>query len=646
MMRARRTIVLSVSCLLGLLAGFAIFVASGEGGRDPVPPPAAGADALRVRADLETAPAPGESSPGERATVGADKNPTTLGVILLQVEEIDRCIDPRGSELTLRDARTGTTHTRPIGEEGGTIFESIPIGNDGSDFEILTGIEDRRCFPATFTVRSAELEGDPPSFALSVALIHDHALRGRVIDATTGRPISGATVAVDSFASSSAASDEAGRFSLALPEPRGSLFVRAPGFQELFWAFPEARADGSTWLPSEREFELVPDPLLSIVEIEATFPDGSPAAHAELTVEEGSDVAYAAALADFANVGQRDRYLDRIAREIDAIGRVTTPEGDAPSRLDENGRATLRFSLPCAVRLHAAANDHVARADLVLAPRSRRTVLLSLAPAARIDVEVSGIDESFVGRVAIVEDGRPLASAASNARRSRIEFDVLPAAAEVTVIALGDSSSAGSRRAVRGRARVTTNSDSTPSRVALRLEPLEPDAVAPPPSDPAPAPAAPTFDLLIRVLHADGGELRDGVEFELRSLGGARRGRIERDALGSLSLRLPASPRAGAVSARRALLGDVAPIESDVAILALKPLRRIRVVAVDRSTGDPVPAIVAGVDGPGAAASSPETFVPCGEVTTITVSAPGYRPTAIPIGDGDGIPWLRVALDR
>lgn len=569
-----------------------------------------------------------------------------IATIVLQVDEIDRCIDPAGTTLTLRERRTGSTHASTITKDGGTLFESVPIAPSGSEFDILTGVADRRCFPPSFTVRPAELEGDPRSFALSVSLIHDHALEGVVVDAATRAPIPDATVEVDSFAVSSARCDSEGRYRLALPEPRGSLVVRAPGYQETWWSFPESRSDGSTWLPSQRDFELVRDPLLSIVEVEAVHADGSPAAFARLTVQEGSDVAYASALRGFASVAQRDRYLDRIASELDAIGRVTTPDGAAPTQLDEEGRATIRFALPCATRLRATAREQAAEESLVLEPGGRVRVQLHLAPAAVLDVGIANGPESFAGRALVFENGGPRASGDLVSGGSRLEFADLPQDTELTVIVDGSATVDGASRRLRALARVRTGADSTPRRVDLVLGPEPAPATFPTYEEDAPRGSPSGLDLLVRVVSADGGESPERVSLAVRDGDQVTVREVERDAFGSLEARLDSIASQSFVSASRGLLGDGSVVESNVLTLGMKPLRRIRILAVDRLTGVPVDASASGVTSPRFGGAQRDVLVACGQITTIVVRAPGYATASIPVGDGDGIPWLRVLLDR
>ena len=114
----------------------------------------------------------------------------------------------------------------------------------GSEFELATELPDRLCFPPRFRVDSTDLTGDPPSYGLSVSLVHRHALRGRVLDAVTGAGIAGAVIEVDSFAWRIVRADAGGGYEVELPEPRGSILVRAPGYQERLWGFPEPGADG------------------------------------------------------------------------------------------------------------------------------------------------------------------------------------------------------------------------------------------------------------------------------------------------------------------------------------------------------------------------------------------------------------------
>jgi Carboxypeptidase regulatory-like domain len=319
----------------------------------------------------------------ERATVdvddgaGAATATATLATIVLQVDEIDRCIDPAGSSLSIRDRATGRTLTTILDAEGGALFEAVPLGIGGSEFEIVTGVADRRCFPTSFEVAPSDLEGEPPSCAISVALIHEHGLRGRVFDAASRQPIADATVEVDSFAVSRCITDSEGHYSLDLPEPRGSLVVRAPGYQEFWWSFPERRADGSTWLPSERDFELLRDPLLSILEFHVTRDDGGPAAGAYVEFEEGSDIDYSTALHSFADVSARDRYLAELAKTLAGVGRVMRADGNPPIALDESGSITVHVMMPCALRVIVRAGDERAEHDLLLAPATRERIDLS-----------------------------------------------------------------------------------------------------------------------------------------------------------------------------------------------------------------------------------------------------------------------------
>lgn len=566
----------------------------------------------------------------------------TLATIVLLVEEIDRCIDPRGSTLSIRDRGTGNAHLCTLGEDGAAIFESVAMDARGSTFEILTGVADRRCFPASFAVSPEDLAGEPPSFALSVALVHDHALEGRVLDAATRRPIESATVEIDSFAVSSATSDADGRYYLSLPDPRGTLWIRAPGYQELLWAFPKIRADGSTWLPSEQDFELIGDPLTSWIEIEAFFSDGTPARNASIRVNVGSDVAYADALVGFSDVALRDRYLENLEKELAGIGRVRTLDGSTPSNLDENGRATLCVVLPCAVEIQVGLREELALKQIVLAPRSREKVRLDLSPEAVLDIGVVGVDSIVAGTIVLVDStGFPLLSCPLGLSE-RVELAEVPPVTDLTVYAIYIARE-GSQQ-VHGFAsrRLTTGSSQVPLRVDLVHE-LVP-AELPLAAKPQDLRVARPIDLTVSIEHDSGGILQDEIAVDHRSWSHHDTGHATRDATGRLAFTFEAQSELGWVSARRGLIGDTARVSTPSRSLAVRPLRRIRVFAFDRVSGAPLAASVYGVT---ASRSDEfyETFVPCGKTVEVVVEAPGHRSVVVPIGDADGLPWLRVPMD-
>jgi hypothetical protein len=372
------------------LAAVAILVALGPPGWDAPPGGDSGVSGVAGETDeagraqaarngAETADSPLVAGSPAEPSHRVEAQAVVRAALVLQVDEIDQCIEAAGTSLVIEAA--GESFTAIVGEDGGALFEEVAIPAAGREFQLTTSVPDRLCFPASFRVAPADLDGEPPSFGLSIALIHHHALAGRVLDAATGAPLRGASVRVDSFAGSTATVDAEGRYLLALPEPRGTIEVKAPGYQDELFSFPERRPDGTTWLASERDFALRRDPLRAVLEIAVSTASGAPASHAELGYVEGSDAPYLEALDRSLPADGQLEFLGRRALEIAAFGRVVGVDGELPpTALDAQGTTTLVALLPMALEIVVAAGDEVAKAMVVLEPGATRQLDLSLAP--------------------------------------------------------------------------------------------------------------------------------------------------------------------------------------------------------------------------------------------------------------------------
>ncbi len=383
-----------VSFLLGLAAAVVFWLvidagdrgsASGEGGGG-----ARGADADvrsagaevgggETRDDGEGAAA--DDVGAEREVAGDAGGAAVVGTLVVQADEVDQCLDVRGSVLVLENRSTGRTHRAVILENGGAAFEAVRFAPGRTTFALRTEVPDRACFPAEFVIAHADLTGDPPAAAVSVALIHRHGLRGVVRDAETRRPIEGANVEVDAFEANGTVTDGEGRYALELPEPRGTLVVTAPGFQELLWRYPE-ETDAGAWLPDRRDFDLLPDRLTAWVDVNATREDGSPAAGAEVEVEPLETRAPPAAALDGISASSRRDFLESLRSDVDAFGAAAGARGDLLDPLDDRGRALLRLRLPGRYRIIVSAGDRAGAAEVDVAAGERVEAAVELAPAA------------------------------------------------------------------------------------------------------------------------------------------------------------------------------------------------------------------------------------------------------------------------
>ncbi len=322
------------------------------------------------------------------------------GMIIAQVVEVDECIDPVGTELVLRD---GAREYRTTVLRGGAApFRDVLFHGVRTEFTLSTSVPDRECFPRTFSVGRFDLSGAPPSAGISVALIHLHLLAGTVRDATTSAPIEGATVEVDSFVISAAESGPDGSYRLNLPDPTGTLIVRAPGFQELLWHFPEETPTGP-WLPDRRDFELLPDRLTAWLVVRAARPDGEPAAGAELEVTcRRIDAISTEALAGL-RAEERMSFLASLDGEVEGLGPVVGARDPLVQALDGAGEARLALLVPGRYGVEVRAGDDLACAEVEVRERERKETALHLAPAAALHVAVAAGGEP-VGGVFVVLD--------------------------------------------------------------------------------------------------------------------------------------------------------------------------------------------------------------------------------------------------
>jgi len=305
------------------------------------------------------------------------------GSLIAQVVEVDGCIDPAGTELIL--SHGGEEQRTPILPDGGALFENVRFEPGPTRFELRTSVADRRCFPESFSIDPVDLSGSPPSAGVSVALVHLHLLSGRVRDAASRSPIGGAVLEVDSFAVSNTVSDAGGAFQLNLPEPQGTLIVRARGYQELLWAFPEETGLGR-WLPDQRDFELLPDRLTAWLEVKAKDESGRPAALAELCLSELSSLPIPQQSLAGLQSGERDDFLKRLEGDVNAFGRLVGENGPAASRLDEQGAGLIKVLVPGTLRVTVRQGTAVASAECAMRAGERKQLLLTLRPGSALTV--------------------------------------------------------------------------------------------------------------------------------------------------------------------------------------------------------------------------------------------------------------------
>ena len=312
-------------------------------------------------------------------------DPGQAGTLTAQVIEVDECIDPTGTKLIL--SAGGEEYRTEIQRDGGAAFSGVRFAPGGTDFTLRTAVPDRKCFPEKFTISPGDLVGRPPSAGVSVALVHLHLLAGTVRDASSREPIPGASLEVDSFAISTAESDAAGRFDLNLPEPLGTLIVRARGYQELLWHFPE-QTDVGPWLPDQRDFELLPDHLTSWLQVVALLGPDRPAAGAELRIVELRTLPFPRLALAGLKSDERNVFLDSLESEVNAFGRLAGMNGPVPERLDEAGGALLRVQLPGDLQVTARAGNLVATSRVEVLPGTQYELELFLEPGVTLEVVV------------------------------------------------------------------------------------------------------------------------------------------------------------------------------------------------------------------------------------------------------------------
>lgn len=385
-----------LSFLFGLGAAVVFWIVMS--GDDDVAPRSAEPEIVVREVDRAIGPAGGggasseDDPPDERVEStereSAGETGDVVGTLVVQADEIDQCLDVRGSWLVLENRSAGTTHRAVILENGGALFEEIRFRPGRTLFGLRTEIADRACFPEVFPIEREDISGSPPSAAVSVAIIHRHGLAGAVFDAKTRRPIEGATVAVDSFELIGTVTDAAGRYALELPDPRGTLVITAPGYQEILWRFPE-ETDGGTWLPDRRDFELLPDRLTAWLDVTATREDGTPAAGAEIEVVTLHRFAPPTEALEGMSAAERRRFLENLKADIEAFGPAAGAREELVSPLDAEGRATLRIHVPGRYRVDVRADDEIGRAEVEVTAGERREVPILVGPAATLVVRTS-----------------------------------------------------------------------------------------------------------------------------------------------------------------------------------------------------------------------------------------------------------------
>ncbi len=358
----------------------------------------------RAAADAAADPSDAQSATARREPDRADESThreeagerERRGTVTVQADEVDQCIDVRGSVVVVEDICDGREYRARVSESGAAVFEDVRVAPGEMTFRLHTDVPNRVCWPESFTVAREQWTADPPTFGISISLLHEHRLGGVVRDARTGRPIAGATVAVDSFAMSEATCDADGEYDLNLPEPRGTIIVTAPGYQESLWQFPE-ETPGGRWIPDRKDHELVRDPLTSWVDVVVEAADGAPAAGAELEVGLVRRAALPEeVLAEMAGATRR-RFLDALEDDLDAFGPVIGADEPLIDHADEAGRARLRIAAPCRFELAARHSAGTAREVVEIGPGEEREVRLSLGPSASVQVTVTRQGDPVVG---------------------------------------------------------------------------------------------------------------------------------------------------------------------------------------------------------------------------------------------------------
>ncbi|MFH0947323.1 MAG: hypothetical protein V2A76_19205 [Planctomycetota bacterium] len=307
------------------------------------------------------------------------------GQLIAQVVEVDECIDPTGTRLIL--SAGGKEYSTEIQKDGGATFSGVRFDSGGTDFTLRTAVPDRKCFPERFTIGPGDVVGRPPAAGVSVALVHLHLLSGTVRDASSREPVEEASLEVDSFAVSTAVTDQAGRYELNLPEPAGTLIVRARGYQEFLWNFPE-QTDLGPWLPGRRDFELLPDHLTSWLRVAAVAEPDRPAAGAELRIVELHSRPFPRLALAGLKSDERNTFLGSLESEVNAFGSLAGADGPVPERLDENGAALLRVKLPGDLQVTVRTGNLVATSQIEILPGTQEQVELTLLPGVTLEVRV------------------------------------------------------------------------------------------------------------------------------------------------------------------------------------------------------------------------------------------------------------------
>ena len=348
---------------------------------------------------------------------------TGLGSLIAQVVEVDGCIDPTGTELVLSGA-VAESRAR-IQPDGGATFLDVRFEPGVTRFRLRTSVVDRKCFPESFSIDTSDLSGSPPSAGVSVALVHLHLLSGLVRDASSRKAIEAATLEVDSFAISSTVSDAEGAFHLNLPEPEGTLIVRARGYQELLWQFPEQTGQGR-WLPDQRDFELLPDQLTCWLLIKVVDEQGRPAVGAELSVADLGTLPIPQQALVGLNSLERVEFLQSLEAEVNGFGRVPGEHGAESDwlQLDDQGECLVQAHLPGDIRVTVLKGTAVASAVRTMRPGQNGDLLLTLSPGLVLGVHVVS-DGRSVPRVPIglkiLENHRGLVSFSDEDGQARFE---------------------------------------------------------------------------------------------------------------------------------------------------------------------------------------------------------------------------------
>jgi len=372
----------------------------------------------------------GDAAVDAAATIRTEST-ATRGTVFCSVNEVDMCIDPVGTTLILRNERTGDEQRSVIDSNANAMFEDVELPGA---YELRTAVADRRMFPARFDLEPAQFDGTPPSTSLSVSLVHVHDLSGVVRDATTRQPIAGAVVEMDSFFVSRSETDKGGRYELNLPEPRGTVIVHAPGYQEFLWRYPETTARGGTWLPDERDFELLPDMVTSWIDVAAFRVDGSPAAGAALDVVELQS--FGIADEDLAGLGaqQGAEFLMELNATFDGFGRVEGVADPVLQNLDEYGRGTLIVRVPGRLRIMVRDGPELAAVEVDVNAGQRTNIEMHLEPSIKLHIEAVHRGEAVSGVEVFAEvDGVDRHRAITTDTRGRVALTRLLPGSEVVL---------------------------------------------------------------------------------------------------------------------------------------------------------------------------------------------------------------------